>query len=146
MDICARWLILPLIPIALSFGALSGCTEGCGARIAIAGQSDRVRAIEQVQRELKALGFEERKNVPVSTDGSRVLDLQPPGATYGYFARISTGEDVGSITVSLVVVGAGRFPPSGIELFKRITQQLESVFDRTVVKPDSESSCGQSLV
>ena len=146
MDISARWLILPLIGIAFALSALPGCTEGCGARLEILGQSDHVRAIDQVRRELKALGFEERKNVPTATDGRHVLDLQPPGAAYGYFARISAGESANSITVSLVVVGASRFPTSGFELFVRITQQLQGVFGRPVVKPDSQSSCGQSLV
>jgi len=150
MDRCSRgfWrarIVLSLAAVVLPLLSLPGCNEGCSGRIAVAGQADRARTVEQLAQEVIELGFEERKNPPVGSNEWRFFYV-PGGGAAGYSVAISIRTNEAVIPLSFGIAGTNQFSPAGIDLYRRLIQRLQDTYGFANVKGDPVNSCGQSLM
>ena len=143
MDSRTRRPVLSLIILALSATALSACVEGCRVLVLVTGQPDRMRAIERIVQDVVALGFEERKNLPIGADDWRMFYMQS-GPAAGYSVGVSIRKSETDVAVTFGVAGTARFSSPGTDLHRRLVQQLQGTFGSAMISTQASDSCQQS--
>jgi hypothetical protein len=143
MDKRACRSILSVVFLALATVALSACVEGCRVPVVITGQLDRPRAIERVVQDVVALGFEERKNLPIGADEWRMFYMQG-GPAAGYSVGVSIRKADPDLTVTFGVAGTPQFSSAGVDLHRRLVERLQGAFGSGSVSTQGSDSCKQS--